>query len=505
MGTFAAWLWRRHRDHYLAALVAVCGTALLTALVIPSCAAACFYLGFTLQEAIFWTASVAIVDGLAIPIGCWLDRKTLAPMLAWARRDFSDPQAAWNSALEVPPIVARTIAKAAIILSIIVCVPLALLLGEPTWVAAVALTLGMSAIVMFAGLMFGNGFHVLLQPCADEIETVLSIEESPGYRDWSLEARLMLAFGTSSAIAGIGITAFTLGTDATARDFLVAIVFSTALAGYLILVNHVGLVHPALSSLNDSLAAVKRARRGDFSTRVPVTTIDEFGDLAIAFNEMQVGLRQRESLQSAFGSYVDPMLAQRLLSQDNSVFDGESVDVTVFFADVRGFTTFAESTNAQESVFQLNRLFEVVVPIVIEAGGHVNNFIGDAVLAVFGTPGPLGDHADRAVCAAIEVQRLVRKEFGDALCVGIGVNTGPVIAGSVGGGGHYRFTVIGDTVNVASRVERMTRETGDAILITQTTLDAMRTPLDCATDRGVVEILGREKPEQLYAVDAFRV
>src|SRR5205085_4078481 len=128
--------------------------------------------------------------------------------------------------------------------------------------------------------------------------------------------------------AGTGATAVTLGTRATPRDFLVAAVASGALAGYLIFVTQVGLVRPVASNVEDLIAAVKRVRRGDFTRRVPVTTVDEFGDLAVAFNEMQSGMREREELRNAFGSYVDPALAQRLLTQGDSTFAGEEVDVT---------------------------------------------------------------------------------------------------------------------------------------------------------------------------------
>ena len=477
---------------------------MLGALVIPSCTAACLYLGFSLRESVIWTAVVCTANVLALLIGCVMDRATLAPLLAWAKGDHSDPDAAWNSALSVPPIMARTVSKASILFSVATALPLALYFGERTWVAGVSITIGMGVIVIFAGLMFGNGFHVLLQPCSAEAEAFLSIDQTPTFRDWSIEARLALAFGIASAVAAIGIPAFTLGTQATPRHFLIAIGLAVVLAFYLILVNQVGLVRPAVSSVNDLLGAVKRVRRGDFSARVPVTSIDEFGDLAIAFNEMQIGLRERESLHSAFGSYVDPALTQRLLTQGDAVFAGEDVDVSVFFADVRGFTTYAEATSARESVQRLNRLFEVVVPIVIDAGGHVNHYIGDGVLAVFGTPTAMSDHADRAVSAAIEIQRVMRREFARDVEVGIGVNTGAVIAGSIGGGGHFEFTVIGDAVNVASRVERLTRQTGDAILITQATLDALKVPLNCTTDRGEVEVRGKAERHRLHAVDAFR-
>ena len=101
------------------------------------------------------------------------------------------------------------------------------------------------------------------------------------------------------------------------------------------------------------------------------------------------------------------------------------------------------------------------MPIIARHGGHANKFVGDGVLAVFGAPERVPDHADRALEAACEIAAAVEEEFGSELAIGIGINSGPVIAGSIGGGGRLEFTVIGDPVNVASRVERATRKTGN--------------------------------------------
>ena len=110
------------------------------------------------------------------------------------------------------------------------------------------------------------------------------------------------------------------------------------------------------------------------------------------------------------------------------------------------------------------------MPVLVRHGGHANKFVGDGLLGVFGAPERLPDHADRAVAAAIEIARLVDDAYGDELRIGIGVNSGPVLAGTIGGGGRLEFTVIGDAVNTASRVEQVTRETGDTVLITEATL-----------------------------------
>ena len=110
---FADWLWRRHRAHYAAALMVFCVVTLLGFLVIPSAVAACLYLGFTRQEAVYWTTAMAALDTIAVLAGCWLERGRLAPMLAWANGDFSDPQESWNSATSSPPEAARLGAEVA--------------------------------------------------------------------------------------------------------------------------------------------------------------------------------------------------------------------------------------------------------------------------------------------------------------------------------------------------------------------------------------------------------
>jgi class 3 adenylate cyclase len=150
-------------------------------------------------------------------------------------------------------------------------------------------------------------------------------------------------------------------------------------------------------------------------------------------------------------------------------------------------------------VAQLNEFWEFVVPILLRHGGHANKFIGDGLLAVFGAPEHLPDHADRALAAALEIASEVARRYRASLGVGIGVNSGSVIAGTVGGGGRVEYTVIGDAVNTASRVEAATRETGDRVLITDSTKQLLRSSavelLECAP----VELKGKREPVTLWA------
>ncbi len=228
---------------------------------------------------------------------------------------------------------------------------------------------------------------------------------------------------------------------------------------------------------------------------------DDLGALAGSFNRMQAGLVERQRLQAAFGTYVDPALAARLLEQGDDVFTGERREVTVMFVDVRDFTPFAEANTAEDTVARLNALFGIVVPAVVEAGGHVNKFLGDGALAVFGAPNDLVGHADAAVAAGVSIHRLVVERFGGALRIGIGINTGVVIAGTIGGGGKLEFTLIGDAVNVAARVEQLTKTTGDAVLLTQQTVDALATRPSGLADRGSHALKGKSAPVKVFGLD----
>ncbi len=258
---------------------------------------------------------------------------------------------------------------------------------------------------------------------------------------------------------------------------------------------------PSLRPIRDLAAGTERVAAGDYSQRVPVVQDDDLGALAASFNRMQTGLAERRRLHAAFGTYVDPALAARLLEQGDDVFTGERREVTVMFIDIRDFTPFAEANTAEDTVARLNALFEIVVPAVVEAGGHVNKFLGDGALAVFGAPNDLADHADAALKAAVLIHRLVAERFGEELRIGIGINTGVVIAGTIGGGGKLEFTLIGDTVNVAARVEQLTKTTGDTVLVTQPCVDALTSRPPGLTDRGSDALKGKSAAVQVFSLD----
>jgi class 3 adenylate cyclase len=163
--------------------------------------------------------------------------------------------------------------------------------------------------------------------------------------------------------------------------------------------------------------------------------------------------------------------------------------VTVAFVDIRGFTTFADRATAREAVAYLNEFFELAVPVVERHGGSVNKLLGDGLLAVFSMP----DHADRALAASFDLLAAVEGRFR----VGIGVNSGLVLVGTIGGGGHSELGVVGDPVNVSARVQDATRELGEPLLLTEAT----RCLLDGGSlaPRGELKLRGKREPVAVYA------
>jgi adenylate cyclase len=292
-------------------------------------------------------------------------------------------------------------------------------------------------------------------------------------------ARAVLAWALGTGVPVAGVVALgVLGLQAhaaSAHRLAVAMVVLGAVALTVGLLAVTVAARATADPVDAVRGALDRVQRGDLSARVPVFDGTQVGRLQAGFNAMVAGLAERERIRELFGTYVDRDVAERILVEGTSV-DGEDVEVTVMFVDVRDFTAFAERQPARVVVAALNDLFATIVPIVHAHGGHVDKFVGDGLLAVFGAPRRLPDHGPRAVAAALAIAEVTAGGAdGDGegppggpvgrLPVGIGLNSGMVVAGSVGGAGRFEFGVIGDVVNTAARVEAATRQTGDTVLI----------------------------------------
>lgn len=318
--------------------------------------------------------------------------------------------------------------------------------------------------------------------------------------------RLTVTWALATGIPLFGIAAFTVeslfGTRFTAERVVAA---SLALASVGLIVGFVATFFAARAVADPLLSmrqALARVEAGDLTARVPVDDGSEIGLLEAGFNRMTGGLAERERLHKALGTFVDPALAERVLNEGTDLA-GEEVEVSLLFLDVRGFTAFAEQAEARTVVSMLNDLFGVIVPVILRHGGHANKFIGDGLLAVFGAPERFPDHADRAVAAACEIATVVRERYRGEPSVGIGVNSGKVVVGTIGGGGRLDFTVIGDAVNTAARVESATRHTGDDVLITDETRGLLARR-DGWLERPAVPLKGKSTEVRLFAPAAGR-
>lgn len=317
----------------------------------------------------------------------------------------------------------------------------------------------------------------------------------------SVAARMKITWVLTTGIPLFGILGFSMnGVFGTRFDTSRIVAATLALAAIGVLVGFTSMVFAAkavadpLVSMRGALAQVQG---GDLDTRVQVDDASEIGLLQAGFNSMTAGLAERERLRQAFGTFVDPALADRVLAEGTDLA-GEDVEVSLLFLDVQGFTAFAEQAEAQAVVAMLNDLFGVVVPVILRHGGHANKFIGDGLLAVFGAPERHEDHADRAVAAAVQIADEVDSRYGGEVRVGIGVNTGKVVVGTIGGGGRLDFTVIGDAVNTAARVEAATRRTGDRVLITDDTRSQLSSGRDRWAERPVVPLKGKRTTVRLF-------
>ena len=173
---------------------------------------------------------------------------------------------------------------------------------------------------------------------------------------------------------------------------------------------------------------------------------------------------------------------------------------TLAFVDIRGFTGFADRSTALEAVEYLDKFFELVVPIVESHRGRVNKLLGDGLLAVFGAPDPVSDHADRALASALGIAASVEAELGAGCRIGIGINSGLVLSGTIGGGGFTELGVVGDPVNVAARVQDATRDLGETVLATEATRSLLDGGGFDLEPRGPLELRGKAEPITVYAV-----
>jgi adenylate cyclase len=496
---FARWAYRRLGARYLYAYIAF---EFVTALMVALGTVGIFSLYQDMTRAEF--ERIVLVSWGCVIAGLLSGnvklRRDMAPLAAWLRgsRDEATSIAAWRAAVSLPREVVVSEAWRPVVFVVWpVAVYITLELGLPAYSVLICAA-GAMVSVAYTAILHFFASELALRPVLEDVcEELPSGFATEGY-GVPLRWKLLGALPLINVITGVIVSG--LSSDGTAQlselgvDVLVAVLVAFTVSFELTLLLTRSITQP----VGDLLDATERVRAGDLSARVPVVSGDEMGALARSFNAMMTGLEERERLRDAFGSYVAPDVAERVL-QEGELLEGEELEVTVLFVDIRDFTAYAERASARETVAHLNEFFGLAVPILTAGGGHANKFIGDGILGVFGAPERLRDHADRAVRSACELARATSDRYGESLSIGIGINSGPVSAGTVGGGGRLEFTVIGDPVNVAARVERATRETGDTVLLTEATRCLLTDPSIDVEERGELPLKGKSRPVALWA------
>jgi class 3 adenylate cyclase len=253
---------------------------------------------------------------------------------------------------------------------------------------------------------------------------------------------------------------------------------------------------------------VARVADGDLSQPLPVRSRDEVGQLTRAFNEMVDGLRQRDFIRDTFGRYVSPEVARAVLESPGGLrLGGEKREVTILMSDLRGYTRWAEGADPAVVVQVLNAYLGRMAEIVIEHGGTIDEFIGDAICAVFGAPLDHPDHAERAAACAIAMQLAMVGVNGEnrargwpALEMGIGLDTGEVVLGNIGSEKRTKYGVVGSTVNQAARVEACT--VGGQVLLGPSTRTRLRELVEVGPPQQV-EMKGLREPLVLHELRAI--
>lgn len=257
-------------------------------------------------------------------------------------------------------------------------------------------------------------------------------------------------------------------------------------------------------------AHTRHVAAGDYTRRLDLKRSDELGALATAFNEMSTGLAERDRVRDLLDKNVSPEIAAQLM-RDGAALGGEEREVTILFSDLRGFTTMSEKLRPQELLALLNRYLDRMSAEIERHGGVIDKFIGDAIMALFGAPMAQSDAAERAVAAALGMERALSQlnaelvaEGKSPLGSGIGINTARVVAGNIGSQRRLNYSVIGDGVNVASRLQSETRKAQfrTNVIASAATVAAIQAGKFTMRPLGAVQVKGRAEPVEIFAVEA---
>jgi len=259
--------------------------------------------------------------------------------------------------------------------------------------------------------------------------------------------------------------------------------------------------------ISNLVEATTMLQEGNIGHKTPVIVGNEIGDLTLHFNKMTEGLKDRELIKDVFGKMVDPSVRDHIL-HGNINLGGVLTSASVLFSDIRNFTGISENMKPEQVVSFLNNYFDRMSTTIKQGRGFVNKFIGDALMVVFGVPIEYTKHADESVMTAIRMQRelkelnrLFAEKSFPTLKAGIGIHTGELVAGNIGSSNRMEYTVIGDTVNLSSRLEGLTKLVDAAIVCSSSTLNSLSGDSNYKHRFLLkIKVKGRKQPVSVYEI-----
>ena len=302
------------------------------------------------------------------------------------------------------------------------------------------------------------------------------------------KARLMLVMNPEDVIQSLFyLTAF----------LLIAALAVTIILSYVVSSSIIGPV-------KSMETAMIKVQNGDLNVSARVAGNDELGILAESFDQMIAGLRDRDRIKETFGRFVSPEIAQAIL-ENPPMPGGENAEVSILFSDVRNYTTICEQLTPKEVIALLNNYFSYMVQAIEKHHGLVYQFVGDGIMAVFGAPVKLTDHANCAVRSALEMMDALDRFNTEVrlglppIKIGIGINTGPAVAGIIGTQQRMEYRVVGDSVNLAARIEALNKDLHTEVLVSRSTVDQLKDSFKLKAFQPV-KVKGKEDYVQVYEV-----
>jgi len=332
-------------------------------------------------------------------------------------------------------------------------------------------------------------------------------QASTGVYDVELdnEVYLSLALSVQKSDVGAGVAILQRSLDAALLPYLRLRTLMLILFGIGLILSVIGaaMIARGLSSPIELLVkAAQRIEEGDYSEGVDIQRKDEIGTLATSVNNMVEGLAERDKVQNLLGKVISREVADELLSKDIEL-GGEEQEVTMLFSDVRNFTSLCEGQSPGEILNLLNRYLTHMSKPVEDHKGIVDKYIGDAIMALFGAPIHHPDSPQRALNCGLQMlselknfNAILMAEGRQPLAIGIGINTAVVVAGNMGSINRLNYTVIGDGVNLASRLEALTKRYGVEMMVAQATRD--RCPDFSFRELDLVKVKGKDDPVAIY-------